>query len=160
MEPVGFAVGIMGLVGLFNTCLGLLDKFDSWRDCGSDLRSLAAQFHAHKLPLKNWGHAVGFEQGILSDQHSHRLDAPRTLSTVQALLLSIRDACKSSDVYLTPGPPASATALERPNRNILFGRKPRAHPQGLLESRRQKLSWAPRGKTKLIARVEQFSKLV
>ncbi|KAL4981697.1 hypothetical protein BDW68DRAFT_172015 [Aspergillus falconensis] len=44
MEPVGFAVGIMGLVGLFNTCLGLLDKFDSWRDCGSDLRSLAAQF--------------------------------------------------------------------------------------------------------------------
>jgi hypothetical protein len=29
MEPVGLAVGILGLVGLFNTCLDLLDKFDS-----------------------------------------------------------------------------------------------------------------------------------
>ncbi|KAL4862582.1 hypothetical protein BDV12DRAFT_178610 [Aspergillus spectabilis] len=61
MEPVGLAVGIVGLIGLFNTCLDLLDKFDSWRDCGSDLRSLAAQFQAHKLRFENWGHAVGFE---------------------------------------------------------------------------------------------------
>jgi hypothetical protein len=60
MELVGLAVGVAGLVGLFNTCLDLLDKFDSWRGCGSNLRSLAAQFQAHKPRFENWGHAVGF----------------------------------------------------------------------------------------------------
>lgn len=90
MGSVGLAVDIVGLVGLFNTCLDLLDMFNSWRDCGSHLRLLVAEFQAQKLRFENWGHAVGFEQGALSDHHSRHLDNPCILWTVQALLLSIR----------------------------------------------------------------------
>ncbi|KAJ5769021.1 hypothetical protein N7520_003580 [Penicillium odoratum] len=61
MEPVSFAVGIIGLAGLFSTCLDVLEKVDSWKDFGSDSRSLSAQLKAHRLRLERWDKAVGLE---------------------------------------------------------------------------------------------------
>src|SRR5699024_9956694 len=93
MEPLSFAVGILGLAGLFNTCLDALGKFDSWRDFGSESPSLTAQFRAHKLRREKWGQAVGFNLESLSDEHGRLLDDPRTLSIVEELLSAIKDIC-------------------------------------------------------------------
>ncbi|KAL2833710.1 prion-inhibition and propagation-domain-containing protein [Aspergillus cavernicola] len=146
MEPAGLAVGLLGLAGLFNTCLDLLDKFDSWRDFGSESRSLTARFRAHKLQLEKWGRAVGLEEGGLLDKHDKLLDDPRTLWIVEELLSAIKDICSYNDDTF----PTSTPTI----------RKRRAHPHATLESKRQKLSWALRDKAKWITQVERFSSIV
>ncbi|KAJ5761766.1 uncharacterized protein N7511_005148 [Penicillium nucicola] len=155
MEPVGLAVGILGLAGLFNTCLDVLEKFDSWRDFGSESRSLAAQFKVHKLRLEKWGQAVGFEQRDLSDGHDKLLDDPRTLSIVEELLSAIRDICGYDDDNF---PMTVSGGDKRPIKGQLLNSH--SHPHTSLESKRQKLSWALRDKAKRLAQVEQFSVLV
>ncbi|KAJ5352213.1 hypothetical protein N7452_001187 [Penicillium brevicompactum] len=145
MEPAGLAVGILGLVGLFNTCLDILDKFDSWRDYGSESRSLTAQFKAHKIQLERWGLAVGLGKDGLSDQHDKLLDDPHTLLTVEELLSAIRDVCRYDD---------DADSKSKPT----FEKH--AHSRGPMESKRQKLSWALRDKPKRIAQVAHFSSIV
>ena len=145
MEPAGLAVGILGLVGLFNTCLDILDKFDLWRDYGSESRSLTAQFKAHKIQLERWGQAVGLGKDGLLDQHDKLLDDPQTLSTVKELLSAIRDICRYDD-----------DVLSEP-KSVLKGH---AYSRVSLESKRQKLSWALRDKAKRITQVEQFSSIM
>ncbi|GKT51786.1 uncharacterized protein ColSpa_11967 [Colletotrichum spaethianum] len=48
MEPVGLAVGIVGLAGLFSSCLEAVEKFDSYKNFGRDSRSLATLFDTDK----------------------------------------------------------------------------------------------------------------
>ncbi|RYP08950.1 hypothetical protein DL764_001561 [Monosporascus ibericus] len=59
MEPVGLAVGILGLAGLFSSCLEAIEKVHSYRAFGSDSHTLDAQFKAEKLRFGQWGRAVG-----------------------------------------------------------------------------------------------------
>jgi hypothetical protein len=42
MEPISFTVGIVGLAGLFNVCLDVIDKVDSYKDFGVDSRAIVA----------------------------------------------------------------------------------------------------------------------
>ncbi|KAK2016068.1 ankyrin-1, partial [Colletotrichum eremochloae] len=63
MEPVGLAVGVVGLAGLFSTCLEAVQKIDSYKNFGRDSRFLEAQFNASKHRFTEWGQAVGFENG-------------------------------------------------------------------------------------------------
>jgi hypothetical protein len=155
MEPIGLAVGLLGLAGLFNTCLDVLEKVDSWKDFGSESRSLAAQFKAHKLRLEQWGQAVGFEQQGLLDEHSKLLDDPRTLSIVKELLFAIKNICGYDDNTL---PQPAAGVDNKPIKDQIFIRHDHVHTP--LESKRRKLSWALRNKAKRIAQVEQVASLV
>lgn len=34
MDAVGLAVGVVGLAGLFSTCLDIMDRFDSFKEFG------------------------------------------------------------------------------------------------------------------------------
>ncbi|KAH7144327.1 ankyrin-1, partial [Dactylonectria estremocensis] len=68
MEPVGLAVGIAGLAGLFSSCLEVVENVDSYRDFEHDSRSLAAQFDADRLRFQQWGRSIGIEEGQLAKQ--------------------------------------------------------------------------------------------
>lgn len=151
MEPVSFAVGIIGLAGLFSTCLDAVERFDSWRDYDSEFRSLVAQFKAQKLRLTKWGLAVGLEDDELSYEHNALLDDPKIESTVKELLLAINAVCRDEDkAFLTP----MLGKDEKPTKDQLsYRHTPR-------ESKRQKLGWVLRTKAKRVAQVDQFSKLV
>lgn len=152
MEPVGLAVGIIGLAGLFSSCLDVLERFDSWKDFSNDSRALAARFEADKLRFEKWGQAVGVGQKDLLDYHHETLNDPRTLATVEGLLSVIRDIGNDSEIrfpstFLGPDAPAKS--------GISF--KVKVHPT---ESTRRRLGWAMRDKAKRIAQVEQFGQLV
>lgn len=131
MEPASFAIGLVGLVSLFNTSLDILDKFDSWRDCEDESQALIARFKAHKLQLERWGQAVGIENGIMSAKHDKLLDDSRTLRTVQDLLSAIVYICGPDEPPHIP-----------------------------LDSKRQKLNWTLRAKKKRTTQVEQFASIV
>lgn len=148
MEPVGLAVG---LVGLFSTCMDVMQRVNSYRTAGRDSRQLDAQLNATMQLLQRWGDGVGISKGKLSDNHHPDLDDPRTFAVVQGLLNSIKDF--------------STTSNEPPSPNGL--RKTPSFPisgdvssHGSKISRWQKTAWALRGKLKQTSHVQALAGLV
>ena len=155
MDPVSFAVGIIGLAGLFSTCLDAVERFDAWKDFGTDYRSVAAQFKAQKLRLEKWGQAVGLQEDTLLEKHNKFLDDPQTKSIVGELLSAIKAICSYQDEAF----PAPSSATEPKSfKDQLWPRH--GHSGAPHESKRQKLSWALRDKARRMAQIGQFSTLV
>lgn len=158
MEPVGLAVGVVGLAGLFSTCLEAIQRFDSYQNFGRDSRSLAAQFNSDKHRLENWGQAVGIEQGKLSDTHHPALDDPQSFSVVHQLLLSIQDFCSGADCASYQQPTLADSKASEDASLYMRQAQPR---QGVhTESRWRKVAWALSGKTKRTSHVQTFAILV
>lgn len=155
MEPVGLAVGIIGLAGLFSTCLDILERFDSWQDFGTDSRNLSAQFKAHKLRLEKWGQAVGFKDGGISDVHDKALNDQRILSTVNELLSAVKDVCCLGDDLFSP----SESIPDKTTRKHMLSRS-NTRPNITKDSKVQKLNWTLRGKAKRITQVGQLACMI
>ncbi|KAJ5283335.1 hypothetical protein N7505_001315 [Penicillium chrysogenum] len=150
MEPVSFAIGILGLAGLFSTCLDAAGRIDTWLEYDTDYNSLQAQYNAQKLRLEKWGLAVGLHDQELSDEHSKLLDDPQTSAAVKDLLLAISAVCREEE---TPEIPTIGKQKQHLKDQLFQRRSPR-------DSKRQKLRWALGTKAKRAAQVEQFSSLV
>ncbi|KAH7151968.1 ankyrin-1 [Dactylonectria estremocensis] len=67
MEPVGLAVGIAGLAGLFSSCLEAVEKVQSYRSFGADSQVLDTQFKAEKLRFEQWGWHPAFLHWLSPD---------------------------------------------------------------------------------------------
>ncbi|CAH0034152.1 unnamed protein product [Clonostachys rhizophaga] len=141
MEPAGVAIGVVGLAGLFNTCLDVVARVDAYRDFGFDSRSLAAQFEADKVRFERWGRAVGLEQGKLSTNYHPGLAEQSTRSEV----------CRGSE---------SGASEQMPGSDSHNGTRHPAFSSTSPASTRQKLAWALRGKAKRVAEVEKLGILV
>ncbi|KAF4947509.1 hypothetical protein FGADI_10354 [Fusarium gaditjirri] len=148
MEPVGLAVG---LVGLFSTCMDVMPRVDSYRTAGRDSRQLDAQLNATMHLFERWGDGVGIGEGQLSDNHHPDLDNPRTFAVVQGLLNSIKDFSDTSN------DPPSPTGLQKTPSFPLPGD---LSSHGSKISRWQKTTWALRGKLKHTSRVQALASLV
>lgn len=62
MEPAGVALGIIGLAGLFSSCIELVQKVQLYKSFRSDSSILDVQLRAEKLRLEHWGRSVGLAQ--------------------------------------------------------------------------------------------------
>ncbi|KAF5247348.1 hypothetical protein FANTH_6439 [Fusarium anthophilum] len=148
MEPVGLAVG---LVGLFSTCMDVMQRVDSYRTAGRDLRQLDAQLNATVHLFERWGDGVGISKGKLSDDHHPDLDNPRTYAVVQGLLNSIKDFSPTSTE------PPSPRGLQKTPSFPISGD---VSSHGSKASRWQKTAWALRGKLKQTSHVQALVGLV
>lgn len=156
MDPAGFAIGVVSLVGLFSTCLEVVEKVDAYKDFGRDSRALATQFDANKHRLEEWGRAVGIEKGKLSDTHHPALDDPKKLAIVYELLASIHDFHGGSDD--TQQPPLAGIKI--PTDGSLFTRQSQHYHSAPADSKGRKLTWALTGKKKRTGHVQTFETLV
>ncbi|KAF5599967.1 ankyrin repeat domain-containing protein [Fusarium pseudoanthophilum] len=148
MEPVGLAVG---LVGLFSTCMDVMQRVDSYRTAGRDSRQLDAQLNATMHLFGRWGDGVGISKDKLSDSHHPDLDNPRTFAVVQGLLNSIKDFSGTSDE------PLGAKALQKTPSFPMAGD---LSTHGSKISRWQKTTWSLRGKLKQTTHVQALASLV
>ena len=163
MEPVSFAVGVVGLAGLFTTCLDVIERVDSYKEYGVELRSLIAQYEADKLLFQRWGKSVGLEQNDFSEKHHSILQDPQLLSTVEKILTSVRELYTSADkTQLAVQTVPKSNQISKSSTGITFTVENRAPDQTAQKSgsRRKKLAWALRKKAKFIAQVQQFGALV
>ncbi|KAF5700851.1 ankyrin repeat domain-containing protein [Fusarium mundagurra] len=148
MEPVGLAVG---LVGLFSTCMDVMQRVDSYRTAGRDSRQLDAQLNATMHLFERWGDGVGISNGKLSDNHHPDLDNPRTYAAVQGLLNSIKDFSPTSNE-----PPSPNGFQKTPS----FPISGDVSSHGPKISKWQKTAWALRGKLKQTSHVQALAGLV
>ncbi|KAL6406009.1 hypothetical protein AUP68_10567 [Ilyonectria robusta] len=151
MEPVSFTVGVVGLAGLFSSCLEAVDKVQTYLSFRTDSHVLDTRFKAAKVRFEKWGQRVGFEGAMLSEDHHPALDDRDISAAVQDIFQIITTLCDASD--------ASAHHTSRamtPSDDVSLGSlRPRPHG-----TRRRKLAWALWGKTERTDQVELFEKLV
>ncbi|GKT61429.1 ankyrin repeat domain-containing protein 52 [Colletotrichum tofieldiae] len=158
MEAVGLAVGVVGLAGLFSSCLEAVEKFDSYNNFSRDSHSLATIFETDKHRFEQWGRAVGFEKGKLSELHHPALDDAKNLAVVCKLLTSIQNFCSGDDHALNHQPtPADSKFLKD---DPFFTRQAQPRHSPPVDSKRQKVAWALSGKTKRTGHVQTFAVLV
>jgi hypothetical protein len=146
MEPIS-AVGVIGLAGLFSSCLEAVDKVQTYRSFGSDSHVLDTRFKAAKVRLEKWGRRVGFHEKALSEDHQPALDERDISAAVQGIFQTINILCGASDASVhrsnraaTPGGGVSLGSL-------------RPWPHGA----KRRALW---GKTERTDQVELFEKLV
>ncbi|VUC27307.1 unnamed protein product [Clonostachys rosea] len=158
MEPAGLAVGVVGLVGLFSTCLDTIKRADAYRDFGSDSQALAARFDADKLRFEQWGRAVGIEKGILQQLHHHALDNQQMRNIIAQLITAVQQVwCDEKDA--TSQHP-SLVNTEGDHKVLRFSIQGRPDRDGMSESKWKKVSWALHGKERRISQVEKLGVLV
>ncbi|KAI6756914.1 hypothetical protein HG530_011512 [Fusarium avenaceum] len=109
MEPAGFVVGLSGVVGLFTSCLEIVQRYDTYKTATRDKRSLDVQLDGAIYRLKHWGNSVGIKGEKLSDNHHPAFRNPETIGLVNAILRNIGeildlsdDANRSVDVQKAP----------------------------------------------------------
>ncbi|KAK2035752.1 hypothetical protein LZ31DRAFT_561622 [Colletotrichum somersetense] len=54
MEPAGFAVAVVGLAGLFSSCLEAINKVQSYRSARADADVQDVLFKAAKATFEQW----------------------------------------------------------------------------------------------------------
>jgi hypothetical protein len=158
MEATGLIVGVVGLAGLFSSCLEAVDKVQSYGTFGSDSQALDAQFKATKARFERWGPAVGIKQGRLLDTHQTALDSQEVKTAVEELLLAIKFIYDADDAG---GVPPRRTPAIGPSNAVSSGsqRLQGAH-NATSGSKRTKLAWAIWRKKGRTEEVELFEKLV
>ncbi|KAH8901073.1 hypothetical protein GQ53DRAFT_756749 [Thozetella sp. PMI_491] len=151
MEPIGLAVGVVGLAGLFNTCLDAFDRLSAYKDFDKDSRSLSAQFSAERLRFQQWGESVGIDGNTVANNHHPALDHSETRKKVEelfAVILEVENgtgsATLSQQAGSDPRQPRDGLLPAKPTENQSALSKP-SLPSG---SRRQKISWALGGRAK------------
>jgi hypothetical protein len=156
MEPVGLAVGVLGLAGLFSSCLEAVDKIQDYKSFAEDSQTLNAQLKAERLRFELWGQQVGFDQGRLSANHHQQLNNPRICSAVKDLFLLIKRVCESDDATQRFPPVNAGSGMQGPSFTI------RAQPSRSVpsESNRHRFAWALRGKRERTEEVTQFGSIV
>ncbi|TRX93685.1 hypothetical protein FHL15_005361 [Xylaria flabelliformis] len=163
MEAAGLGVGVIGLVSLFGTCLDILERWDAYKNFGFESGSIKARFIADQVRFRKWGQRVGIGIGqgqAISSIHP-ALENPLVCSAVDIILHSIKDIdgdAKKHASYLTSVSDSTGSPSES---NIII---PNGHVhidkmQGI-SSRRDKLSWALRGKARALTLVGSFETLV
>jgi hypothetical protein len=161
MDPVSFAVGILGLAGLFSVCLDVIEKVDSFKDFGVDSRAIIAQFEADKYLFTKWAQDVGISKDKPKKNYHKHLDDPETCLIVQRILLIIQEIFSNTEGTMSNLQAAVETGPTSFPDGIRFlkMRQKSEKPQGAI-SQRSRIGWSLRSKAKLFSQVQQFGALV
>ena len=160
MEPIGFAVGVVGLAGLFSVCLDVIDKVDSYKDFGVESRSIIAQFEADKHLFTNWAQDVGIGKDKPEDNYHNHLDNPKTNLIVQKILSSIQEIFSKTESTVSDLQPIVEAGPTTFSDGILpFNARKNSRPEGTI-SKRGRIGWSLRNKAKFITQAQQFGALV
>lgn len=156
MDPLSLTfgvAGIVGLAGLFSTCLDVIDRVESYKDFGIESQSIFSQFEADKLLFQRWAQKVGISDRGLEDNHHKDLNDPETVLIVEKLFMSIHEIFSVTETTFL-----NLNQSLQVDSHVSQGRSQQYKIQSA--SKRSKLSWALKGKAKFITQVQQFGVLV
>jgi len=151
MDATSFAVGILGLAGLWSTACQISDQISTLRSFPEDAAGLFVRYQVSQLQLQQWGEDVGLvlPEGTLAPEHHLRLDNDdfrpvvlNLLARTNRILNGIRGLCELyslNQLYLRSPPTLDIAAI-----GIAHGRRA-VQKIGCLE----RVPWAWHHKRKL-----------
>ncbi|KAI0815408.1 prion-inhibition and propagation-domain-containing protein [Xylaria sp. FL0064] len=161
MEPAGLAVGIVRLIGIFSTCLDIVERWDSYKDFGAEFGSLVARFKADKIRFRQWGQRVGIDKSKHGDGYHKALDDPSIRPVVDEILQCIKHLDDDTGNFTSGLRPISGSVdTLAHSKTVLPKGRPQFEKYQGATSRKSRLGWALRSKTRFLALVESFDALV
>lgn len=128
MEPLGLALGLAGVAGVFSTLLQVAGQVHDYKSYDADSKVLNAHFNAIRFRLERWGDAVGIVPGhVVASAPQSRPNGTRNVALeVKDLLVVAAEALNANEfnAHSRPAGDQSASSL----------------------SKRQKFGWSLRGK--------------
>lgn len=170
METAGLAVGIIGLAGLFGTCVECFNYIDTGRRYEDDSEILIAKFHIQHVRLYLWGNLVGLtgtsDSENVSILNQQELGVRLCLDGIKRVLTTSKDLIEKYGLVLTePGDhsgrqetPLSTRAdkLRSCLGALLPEHKPSNNDTGVLE----RVKWVIHEKAKFITLVEDLKDFI
>ncbi|VUC30448.1 unnamed protein product [Clonostachys rosea] len=154
MELAGLVVGVAGLAGIFSSCVGAIERVQSYHAYAADSGALATRFKVAKVRFEGWGAAVGIQDSKLLADHHPALDDPSRIEVITEMLQIILKAiCDENHKFSTQARPSKL-------HNNATLRSNATHASTSSESKKRKVQWALWGKDGRMERVELFEKLV
>ncbi|KAF8252071.1 hypothetical protein K440DRAFT_609907 [Wilcoxina mikolae CBS 423.85] len=171
IDPIGLALGLAGLPGLFTACLGILDRISTAKSYGKDYRIFTTKVETERLRLLLWGQAVGLAPAAdgTSPPSSPQLQDPRIGKAVCELLTwafqLFEDEEGMRKRHISSGTSARAFVTYLPGRNNIAQQmaavsvdSPRGRARGNVKtSAVMKMKWAISGKRKSEKLLEDLS---
>ncbi|KAI1357253.1 hypothetical protein F5Y08DRAFT_334005 [Xylaria arbuscula] len=157
MDPAGLGVGIIGLIGLFGSCIEMVERWNSYKEFVAESGSLKARLNAERVRLQVWGKKVGIDKDLSKKGCHPALDDPSIRSAIETLLRSINNLDENAS-RIAPHLEQLSTAPGLP----LCENSHSSQPTKLLESSRRmsRIGWALRGKGRATMLVVSFEILV
>jgi hypothetical protein len=154
MELAGLVVGVAGLAGIFSSCVGAIERVQSYQAYTADSGALETRFKVSKVRFEAWGSAVGIEHGRLLADHHPGLDDPGRIEViVEMLQIILKAICDESQ----KSPKQARLSKTQDNATL---RSNVTHATTSSESKKRRVQWALWGKDDRIEKVELFEKLV
>jgi hypothetical protein len=154
MEPVGLAVGIVGLAGLFSSCLEAVGRVQAYKSFATDSRGLDVQFNAARTRLETWGSAVGFGRGTHTGEQHAALNDEKIRKSAADLFECIKAICDAHDARKTQSfRAAPADLISGTSRSLIS-------PGASRESKSKKLAWSLGGRLERQQQVNLLRDLV
>ncbi|KAI8951440.1 prion-inhibition and propagation-domain-containing protein [Xylaria longipes] len=158
MEAAGLGIGIVGLVGLFSSCLEITERWDFYKDSVAESASLKARLTADRIRFQQWGKSVGINSnGRYEHNHHKALDNPSIRSAIGLILQSIKDIDEDVDRLAPHLGHVSDSASLLPDENSHRLQSPKLPA---LSTRRSRIGWALRGRGRATMLVVSFETLV
>lgn len=166
MEPVGLAVGVLGLAGLFNNAVDCFEYVQISRTFGTQYQTSLLKLDASRLYLSRWGRSVGLGANTEGVESLGLLNlSPREIEQAEHLLGQIhglfQDAQKSSQRYEQRAKPGDQSLVTH-NSETDLERVP-----AFLHQKMRDLAIRRQGRTKLRGKIrwalyeqKKFSRLV
>src|SRR4051812_46690425 len=91
MEVAGLGIGVLGLVGLFSTCLDIVERWDTYKDFGTEAEFFRARLYADKVRFQQWGQQVGISEDRRESHHHKALNDSSIRPAIDLILRSIKN---------------------------------------------------------------------
>ncbi|KAI3331487.1 prion-inhibition and propagation-domain-containing protein [Xylariaceae sp. AK1471] len=161
MEAAGLGIGVIGLVGLFSTCLDMVERWDSYKDFGLESESLRARLTADRVLFRQWGQKVGIGNDRREGDHHKALDDPSIRPAIDLVLRSIKNIEDDANTFASPLRHFSdLTRLSAEVDSMLHKDSKPFKKSENITSRRSRLGWALGGKARVLKLVASFEVLV
>jgi Prion-inhibition and propagation len=95
MESAGLTIGVVGLAGLFSTCMECFDYIQLGRTFGEDFGKCLLRLDAAKLRFSRWGEAVGL--AVVSQGNNPIVLSQQDYNVAQSLLQQIADSFEDTE---------------------------------------------------------------
>jgi hypothetical protein len=162
-EIAGLVIGAVGIAGLYGTCIQLLDQIDTSKEIVHSANSSIARLAIAVHLLKDWGIAIGIEDGAVRNAHHAKLYDQSTRDLVFRALATLEvilsDQKRLGDRYglTTAGSTPTTLATQISDKVKEISTTSKDHPSRKWNRRAR---WAIADRTKFVSLVAEVEVIV
>jgi hypothetical protein len=171
-EAIGLAVGVLGLAGLFSSCLACFDYVDSARSYERDSEILIGKILMQRVRLSLWGDLVGLNGHTDEIFESFRQTPAQEagvrmcLSQLEKLLTSVQKLVNDHSAIVVEEACSPSQALVQPESRVSRLKRGLGINRGLASTDaisitlKKRVIWALRDKARITSLVEDIKDFV